>query len=142
MAGAAATVAEAVGAMFTAAVLWNDVPLIDRTDLRGHVKRMLGPGGRRALLVKGPTGAGKTYTRQFIRYVSENALPPNGTKARVSPVDAARRAGSPIDVREPGRHGRTLRRRRARTELRPDRPAADRRLALQGLARGRGGRQG
>ncbi|CAN7532880.1 hypothetical protein LJR027_003553 [Terrabacter sp. LjRoot27] len=100
VAGAAATVAEAVGAMFTAAVLWNDVPLIDRTDLRGHVKRMLGPGGRRALLVKGPTGAGKTYTRQFIRYVSENALPPNGTKARVSPVDAARRAGSPIDVRE------------------------------------------
>jgi hypothetical protein len=100
VAGAAAAVAEAVGAMFTAAVLWDDVPLIDRTDLRGHVQRMLGPGGRRALLVRGPSGAGKTHTRQFIRYVSENAVPPNGTKPKVSPVDAARRAGSPIDVRE------------------------------------------
>ena len=100
VAGAVAAVAEAVGAMFTAAVLWDDVPLIDRTDLRGHVQRMLGPGGRRALLVRGPSGAGKTHTRQFIRYVSENAVPPNGTKPKVSPVDAARRAGSPIDVRE------------------------------------------
>jgi len=100
VAGAVAAVAEAVGAMFTAAVLWDDVPLIDRTDLRGHVQRMLGPGGRRALLVRGPSGAGKTHTRQFIRYVSENAVPPSGTKAKVSPVDAARRAGSPIDVRE------------------------------------------
>lgn len=100
VAGAVAAVAEAVGAMFTAAVLWDDVPLIDRTDLRGHVQRMLGPGGRRALLVRGPSGAGKTHTRQFIRYVSENAVPPNGTKAKVSPVDAARRAGTPIDVRE------------------------------------------
>ena len=100
VAGAVAAVAEAVGAMFTAAVLWDDVPLIDRTDLRGHVQRMLGPGGRRALLVRGPSGAGKTHTRQFIRYVSENAVPPNGTKPKVSPIDAARRAGSPIDVRE------------------------------------------
>jgi len=100
VAGAVAAVADAVGAMFTAAVLWDDVPLIDRTDLRGHVQRMLGPGGRRALLVNGPSGAGKTYTRQFIRYVSENAVPPDGTTTKVSPVDASRRAGSPIDVRE------------------------------------------
>lgn len=100
VAGAVVAVADAVGAMFTAAVLWDDVPLIDRTDLRGNVQRMLGPGGRRALLVNGPSGAGKTYTRQFIRYVSENAVPPHGTTTRVSPVDASRRAGSPIDVRE------------------------------------------
>jgi len=100
VAGAVGAVADAVGAMFTAAVLWDDVPLIDRTDLRGHVQRMLGPGGRRALLVNGPSGAGKTYTRQFIRYVSENAVPPDGTTTKVSPVDASRRAGSPIDVRE------------------------------------------
>ena len=104
VAAAVAAVADAFGnafgEMFTAAVLWDDVPFIDRKDLRDNVQRMIPQGGRRALLVNGAKGSGKTHTRQFIRYVSEKATPPNGAKAKVKPVDAARRAGSPIDVRE------------------------------------------
>jgi hypothetical protein len=93
-------VGNAVGEMFMAAVLWDDVPFIDRKDLRNNVQRMIPEGGRRALLVNGAKGTGKTHTRQFIRYVSEKAAAPNAAKAKVTPVDAARRAGSPIDVRE------------------------------------------
>jgi len=86
-------------ASFATSVLWDDLPLIDRKDLRDSVRRMFGEGGRRTLLVQGGKGMGKTYTRQFVRYVSEQATAA-GYRHKVSPVDASTRAGSPIDVRE------------------------------------------
>jgi hypothetical protein len=84
---------------FETSVLFDDLPLIDRQDLRDNVRRMVGQGGRRTLLVQGGKGMGKTYTRQFIRYVSERRAV-SGPRYSVGPVDASTRAGSPIDVRE------------------------------------------
>ena len=99
-AGAAALVAAALDpAAFGTSVLWDDLPLIDRAEMRTSVSTMMGQGGRRALVVRGGRGMGKTYTRQFVRYVSEKATAAGATH-RVSPVDASTRAGSPIDVRE------------------------------------------
>jgi len=105
--GVAAARARVMGALgaagadltFRTSVLFDDLPLIDRKDLRDNVRRMVGKGGRRTLLVQGGKGMGKTYTRQFIRYVSEREATAR-CKHKVSPVDASTRAGSPIDVRE------------------------------------------
>lgn len=89
---AAAPVAELV---FESALLWDDLPFIDRVDLRRKLKTMIGPAGRRALLVIGESGSGKSYTRQFIHFLTDHGGP-----RRVRPIDMSMRAGAPIDVRE------------------------------------------
>jgi hypothetical protein len=81
--------------VFQTALLWDDLPFIDRSPLRTNLKQMLTSQSRRALLVMGESGTGKTYTRQFIHYLSEHG----GPKC-VKAIDMSIRAGAPIDVRE------------------------------------------
>jgi hypothetical protein len=81
--------------VFETAVLWDELPFIDRSPLRTNLKQMLTGQSRRALLVMGESGTGKTYTRQFIHYLGEHG----GPKC-VKAIDMSIRAGTPIDVRE------------------------------------------
>lgn len=81
--------------VFEAALLWDDLPFIDRTHLRSNLHQMLTGQARRALLVMGEEGAGKTYTRQFIHYLGDHGGP-----QCVKAIDMSMRAGAPIDVRE------------------------------------------
>lgn len=81
--------------VFETVVLWDDLPFIDRTPLRTNLKQMLTGQARRALLVMGEEGTGKTYTRQFIHYLGEHGGP-----RCVKAIDMSIRAGAPIDVRE------------------------------------------
>lgn len=80
---------------FEVALLWNDLPFINRGDLRRKLKLMVCGDGRRALLVTGDRGSGKTYTRQFIRFIAEQGGP-----RRIHPIDVSLRAGTPVDERE------------------------------------------
>ncbi|MDN5796978.1 MAG: hypothetical protein L0H79_14630 [Intrasporangium sp.] len=83
---------------FEAGLLWDDLPFIDRTRVREHLKKMmLGQASRRALLVTGDRGAGKSYTRQFIYYLSDNGGP---AQPSIKPIDLSRHGGAPIDERE------------------------------------------
>lgn len=81
--------------VFEAGLLWDDLPFIDRVGLRENLKLMVGPAQRRALLVMGEEGAGKTYTRQFIHYLTEHGGP-----SCIKPIDMSTRAGAPVDVLE------------------------------------------
>lgn len=81
--------------VFETALLWDDLPFIDRTHLRSNLHQMLTGQARRALLVMGEEGAGKTYTRQFIHYLGDHGGP-----QCVKAIDMSMRAGAPIDVRE------------------------------------------
>ncbi|GAA6527549.1 hypothetical protein [Intrasporangium sp. DVR] len=82
-------------AVFETALVGEDLPFIDRTHLRSSLQTMLTGQARRALLVMGEAGTGKTYTRQFIHYLGENGGP-----KPVKVIDMSFRAGAPIDVRE------------------------------------------
>lgn len=81
--------------IFETALLWDDLPFIDRSPLRANLKQMLTGQSRRTLLVMGESGSGKTYTRQFLHYLGEHG----GPKC-VKVIDMSIRAGAPIDVRE------------------------------------------
>lgn len=98
-AAAVASVVEAVrevqDAVFDTALLWDDLPFIDRVELRDNLKLMVGKEQRRTLLVMGEQGTGKTYTRQFIQYLKDQGGP-----RRIKPIDLSLRAGARIDERE------------------------------------------
>ena len=81
--------------VYSEGLLWKDMPFIGREGLRNSLELMVPPGPRRSLLVIGDEGSGKTYTRQFLRYLKEN-----GGGMQLRPIDMSMRAGEPIDERE------------------------------------------
>jgi len=81
--------------VYSVGLLWKDMPFIGREALRESLELMVPPGPRRSLLVMGDEGSGKTYTRQFLRYLKEN-----GGSMQLRPIDMSMRAGEPIDERE------------------------------------------
>ncbi len=51
---------------FEVTVLRGDRAFLDRAVLRQALREMLTPDGRRVLVVNGPHGSGKTYTREYV----------------------------------------------------------------------------
>ncbi|WP_020145216.1 hypothetical protein [Terracoccus sp. 273MFTsu3.1] len=98
-AAAVAAMAAAVDAVaadiYDEGLLWKDMPFIGRDSLRESLKLMVPPAPHRSLLVIGNEGSGKTWTRQFLRYLKEN-----GGSMQLRPIDMSLRAGLPVDERE------------------------------------------
>jgi len=61
--------------------------LIDRTDLREHLRRLAGPGPDRVLLVDGPPVTGKTYSIDLIKYLADLADNLPGQAFRFALID-------------------------------------------------------
>lgn len=57
---------------FEATVLRGNRVFLNRAALRKAIREMVDPEGRRILIVNGPRGSGKTYTREFILDVTYN----------------------------------------------------------------------
>ncbi|HZN35668.1 MAG TPA: SAV_2336 N-terminal domain-related protein [Pirellulaceae bacterium] len=47
--------------------------LINRNQLREHVRQLAAPGGPRVLIVEGPPGSGKSYSLEYIRSFAQSA---------------------------------------------------------------------
>jgi hypothetical protein len=45
--------------------------MVDRTDLRGYLRAMANPYGKRLLVVKGPRRSGRTHTLQLLSYLEQ-----------------------------------------------------------------------
>jgi hypothetical protein len=57
---------------FEATVLRGDRVFLNRAELRQALREMASPSGRRILVVNGPHGSGKTYTREYVLDVTYN----------------------------------------------------------------------
>ena len=81
--------------VWVTARLWTTDALIDRGELRDHVRAMRQRDGQRALLVMGEEGTGKSHTHRFMNYLSDR-----GEIPRVWIIDNSRRAGPAMTVQE------------------------------------------
>jgi hypothetical protein len=82
-------------AEWDSALVLKKVALIDRADLRRHVRSMIDPDGERVLYVVGERRSGKSHTYLYLDYLSRRGLMP---RPRI--IDASARAGAPMSVQE------------------------------------------
>ena len=78
---------------FDTTVLRGGRVFLDRALLRAALREMASPSGRRILIVNGPHGSGKTYTREYVYDVAFNT--PNH---RVVYLDLDTQNFSPVDI--------------------------------------------
>jgi len=54
---------------FETCFIHGEQPFVDRTDLRDHLRRLVGGSGSRVLVVHGPPVCGKSYSLEFMAYL-------------------------------------------------------------------------
>lgn len=81
---------------FDSVLLQNNRILLNRQLLRQAIREMMTDGGRRILIVNGPSGSGKSYTKEFIYHITQEI--PN-TKVSVINLNAHIQGASEVAMR-------------------------------------------